>query len=109
MSGAPVDPGGCPAKPRARLSIPAPELIVREKGAHMPKQQPAAKFRVGSVTATIWLNQEKYFSVVLSKSYKDKESDEWKDTDQLGHGDLLNAARALQRAEDWIAEEEQHQ
>lgn len=61
--------------------------------------QPAAKFRLGYVTATIWKNGE-YYSTVLSKSYKD--GDEWKDTDQLGTGDIMNAMRLLQRSEEWI-------
>ena len=63
--------------------------------------QPAAKFRVGFVTATVWLNQEKFYTTVLSKSYKD--GDEYKDTDQLGHGDLMNAVKVLERAEAWIS------
>ena len=62
--------------------------------------QPIAKFRIGYVTATIWQN-DKYYNVVLSKAYKD--GDEWKDTDQLGHGDLMNAVRVLQRAEEFMA------
>jgi len=61
--------------------------------------QPAAKFRLGSVTATVWLNNEHY-DTVLSKSYKDGE--DWKETDQLSAGDLMNAVRVLQRAEEWI-------
>lgn len=65
------------------------------------KNQPAAKFRLGYVTATVWLNQDKFYNTVLTKTYKD--GDEYKDTDQLGAGDLLNAAKVLQRAEDWIA------
>lgn len=64
-------------------------------------KQPANKFRLGYVTATVWLNQEKFYSVVLSKSYKD--GDEWKDTDQLSVGDILNAAKVLERAEQWIS------
>jgi hypothetical protein len=60
---------------------------------------PAAKFRLGSVTATVWLNNEHY-NTVLSKSYKDGE--DWKETDQLDTGDLMNAVRVLQRAEEWI-------
>lgn len=69
----------------------------------MPKNnQPAAKYRVGYVTATVWKN-ENFYNVVLSKSYKD--GDEWKDTDQLGHGDLLNAVQVLKRAEQFIADE----
>lgn len=69
----------------------------------MPKaNQPAAKFRIGYVTATVWQN-DNFFNVKLSKSYKD--GDEWKDTDQLGHGDLLNAVKCLERAEAWIADQ----
>ena len=60
---------------------------------------PAAKFRLGYVTATVWLNNEHY-NTVLSKSYK--EGEDWKDTDQLDTGDLMNAVRVLQRAEEWI-------
>ncbi len=29
----------------------------------------------------------------------------WSDTDQLGHGDLLNAAKCLERAEQFISEQ----
>jgi hypothetical protein len=64
------------------------------------KPQPAAKFRLGYVTATVWKNGD-FFNAVLSKSYKDGE--DWKDTDQLGSGDIMNAVRVLQRAEDFIA------
>lgn len=66
----------------------------------MAKNQPAAKFRIGYVTATVWQN-DRHYNVVLSKAYKD--GDDWKETDQLGHGDLMNAVRCLQRAEDFIA------
>jgi hypothetical protein len=74
----------------------------RGKESKMAKSQPAAKYRLGSVTATVWLNDQHY-NTVLSKSYKD--GDEWKDTDQLGTGDLLNAAKCLQRAEQFISEQ----
>jgi len=62
--------------------------------------QPAAKFRLGYVTATVWKNDD-FYNVVLVRSYKDGE--DWKDTDQLGAGDLLNAAKLLERAEAFIA------
>ena len=65
---------------------------------------PAANFRVGYVTATVWLN-DKFNNVVLSKSYKD--GDDYKDTDQLGHGDICNAVKVLERAEAYIAEQQQ--
>ena len=64
--------------------------------------KPEAKFRVGFVTATVWKN-DNFYTVNLQRSYKD--GDEWKNTDQLGHGDLLNAARVLERAEDFIAQQ----
>jgi hypothetical protein len=67
----------------------------------MAKNQPVVKFKLGYVTATVWQN-DKFYSTVLSKSYKDA-SDEWQETDQLGTGDLLNAVRVLQRAEDFIS------
>jgi len=63
-------------------------------------KRPAAKFRVGYVTATVWKNDD-FYNVVLSKSYRD--GDEWKDTDQLGHGDLANAMLVLKRSEEFIA------
>ena len=71
------------------------------KESSMPKEnQPAAKFRLGYVTATVWKNGD-FYSTVLSRSYK--EGEDWKDTDQLASGDLMNAVRVLQRAEDYIS------
>jgi hypothetical protein len=55
----------------------------------------------GSVTSPLPCGD--FFNTVLSKSYKDGE--DWKDTDQLGTGDLLNAAKLLQRAEQFISEQ----
>ena len=67
--------------------------------------KPAAKFRIGYVSATVWKNEgtgdREFFNVEISKSYKD--GDEWKDTPSLGSGDILNAVKALQRAEEFIA------
>lgn len=65
-------------------------------------EKPAAKFRLGSVTATVWKNGD-FHNVNLSKSYKD--GDEWKETDQLGAGDLMNAVRLLTRAQIFIEEQ----
>jgi len=72
----------------------------RKVSAVAKANQPAAKFRLGYVTATVWKNTD-FYNVVLSRSYKD--GDDWKDTDQLGSGDLLNAAKVLTRAEEYIA------
>ena len=61
---------------------------------------PVRRFRVGNVTAAVWKN-DGFFSVTLQKSYKS--DDEWKNTDSLFHGDILNAMKALERAERFIA------
>jgi hypothetical protein len=64
--------------------------------------KPIKKFRVGGVSAAVWKNNDDFYSVTLQKSYKD-EGGEWKNTDSLNHGDLLNAAKALERAESYIS------
>ena len=62
--------------------------------------KPVKKFRVGNVTVAVWKNED-FHSVTLQKSYKDGE--EWKNTDSLSSGDILNAMKALERAEGYIA------
>ena len=37
--------------------------------------------------------------------FTDPDGEDWKDTDQLGTGDLLNATKVLQRAEQFISEQ----
>ena len=64
--------------------------------------KPTKKFRIGFVEAAIWDNDD-FYSVTLSRTYKD--DGEYKSTDSLGQGDLLNAAKCLARAENWIAEQ----
>ena len=66
------------------------------------KAKPVHKVRIGFVTAAIWKN-DTFYNVTVSRSYKD--GDEIKDTDSLGAGDLLNAAKALERAEQWISQQ----
>ena len=63
---------------------------------------PVVKFRIGSVTASVWQN-DKHYNVTIAKSYKD--GDDWRETDSLGHGDLMNAVRVLQRSEEFISEQ----
>ena len=67
--------------------------------------KPKAKLRIGAVTATIWENEnsegKKFYSVNLIRSYRDNDG-EWQEADNLNHGDLMNAARVLERAEEWI-------
>lgn len=63
---------------------------------------PVKKFRLGSVTASIWKNGD-YHSITLERTYKDGE--ELKNTGNLNPGDLMNGARLLERAEAWLAEQ----
>jgi hypothetical protein len=65
--------------------------------------KPATQFRLGNMTAKVWQNG-RHYTTVLSKMYKDG-GGEWKDTDQLNTGDLLNAAKCLHRAEEWVIRE----
>lgn len=67
----------------------------------MEGDKPVKKFRVGNVSASVWKNDQS-FSVTLQKSYKEKDSEQWKNTDTLFHGDILNAVKALERAEEFI-------
>jgi hypothetical protein len=64
----------------------------------MSQDKPVAKYRVGNVSAAVWKSDAGY-SVTLQKSFKDKETDEWRNTESLFHGDILNAMKALERAE----------
>lgn len=72
----------------------------------MDSNQPVKKFRVGSVTAAVWKNDGN-LSVTLQKSYKaqnDQGGEEWRNTDTLFHSDILCAMKALERAEQFIAQ-----
>lgn len=74
----------------------------------MAKKPPATRFRIGSLTASVWENTSvegrTFYMVDLSRGYQD--DGKWRDTHQLRHQDLLNATGLLQRAEGWIAEQE---
>ncbi len=61
---------------------------------------PIKKFRLGLITVAIWDN-DGFYSVDVSRSYKDKNGD-WQSTTSFAHGDLLNVAKCAERAEIWI-------
>ena len=63
-------------------------------------KKPVAKFHIGNVTASLWEN-DNFYGANIKRSYKDKEGN-WQSTDNLGHGDILNAREALLRAEMWM-------
>ena len=64
-------------------------------------KQPAFKYRLGLITATIWEN-DGFYSVDMSRSYKNAEG-QWQNTTSFSHSDLLNLSKCAERAENWIA------
>lgn len=63
---------------------------------------PAHKIRIGALQATIWRNHGEsgnWYSVKLTRGYK--ADDGWRETDSLGHDDLLAAAKLLDMAHTW--------
>ena len=66
--------------------------------------KPVKKCRLGYVTAAVWKNDD-FYSVTISRNYKDGDGN-WKSTDSLGHGDIMNAITLLERAEAWISKQE---
>jgi hypothetical protein len=65
---------------------------------------PAHKIRIGALQATIWRNSGTngaWYSVQLTRSYKASD-DDWRETDSLGHDDLLPAAKLLDLAHTWV-------
>lgn len=79
--------------------------------------QPEKTFRMGLVSASVFVNEfdvndgkrktkRSRRNVVLQRSYKDKESDEWKQTNSFGLGDLPAAIRVLELAQSYVESQE---
>jgi hypothetical protein len=70
-------------------------------------KKPEKTFRIGRLSATIWLNEgnegTKFYSVDIVRNYKDKDGN-WKTTSSFSHDELLNVAILAKRAEQFIAE-----
>jgi len=68
--------------------------------------KPTAKLRDGMLTATIWKNENSsgdtgevktFYSVDLSRSYKDKD-DKWQETNSFSGSELLRVGNLVQTA-----------
>ena len=73
-------------------------------------KKPIKTIRVGVVCASIWqrtYDEGVFYNVVLSRSYKPKDSDEWQYSDSLNRDDLLLAAKLLDMSHTWIIRQEQ--
>ena len=73
------------------------------------KKQPVYKDRIGNLSVAIWANEKDgktNYSAGLVQSYKDKDG-QWQEARiNLWHPDLLNGAKLLERAEDFIASQQ---
>ncbi len=82
----------------------------QQPAAHEPqppqgggRSKPAHEVRAGRIKADVWLNEDNddrpWFSVVLSRSYKDGEGN-WKQATSFGRDDLLVVAECARLA--WL-------
>jgi len=72
------------------------------------KQKPAHEVRIGAIKAAIWKNDTQAgvrYNTTFTRSYKDKEENEWKTTDSFGREDLLVLSKVADRAHSWIYEQ----
>ena len=71
---------------------------------------PEKEFRAGAISATVWKNTivkkdgstAEVRSVTFRRSYKDKETDEWKETNSMRAMDLPKATVVLNKAYEYI-------
>lgn len=75
----------------------------------MSENKPEKKFRVGAISAAIWLNKSQkdgkdveYKTVSFQRSYKD-ENDKWQSTSQLRAADLPKAVLVLNKAYEYLS------
>lgn len=65
------------------------------------KRQPVLKLRHRSLAATVWANDHEgatFYSGSITRSYKDRETDGWKETSSLDSRDFPAAAALLLEA-----------
>lgn len=63
---------------------------------------PVHREQMGAICASVWMNQsdggDPYYVSTLSRTYRDPDTGEWKDTNSFGQRDLLVIALVAQRA-----------
>jgi hypothetical protein len=71
------------------------------------KQRPAHEVRFGRLKATVWRQESDngpWYSVVLTRSYKDAQGN-WQTSQSYGRDDLLLVAKLCDRVHSWIYQE----
>ena len=71
--------------------------------------QPTKRFRLGSITVTIWPNQDRqgrrYHTTTISRSYRDANG-KWADSGSLRPADLPVVRSLTTQAQDWLLSQE---
>ena len=73
-----------------------------------PKPKAPEHFRDGPVKATVWTNEREsgtYHTVEVSRSYKDRETGEWRDTAKFNAGHLTRLKAVIDRSANYIADQ----
>ena len=93
------------AAPAARADAAGP-VEQKSNGGNKPVHE----VRLGRIRASVWHNtnskQESWYSVVLTRGYKDGQG-QWKNSHSLGLDDLLVAGEVLRLAALWVYRERQ--
>ena len=74
------------------------------------KPKPIHEVRLGSIKAAVWKNDTQTgvrYNTTFCRIYRDKEDNEWKNSDSYGREDLLMLAKVADRAHSWIHEQSQ--
>ena len=72
------------------------------------RNRPVHEVRLGSIKASVWENnvgENTLYNVKLTRSYKDRESNQWRNTESFGRDDLLVVAKVADQAHSWICEQ----
>ncbi|HEY4329867.1 MAG TPA: hypothetical protein VGN88_09030 [Phycisphaerae bacterium] len=68
--------------------------------------RPVHTVRHRSLKATIWRNQTDkgvLYNVTVTRSYRERGSEEWRDTHSIGYDDLMNVAALMYEAHAFIS------
>jgi len=75
----------------------------------MAENLPEKKFRAGAISATIWSNktekdgkESEYKTISFDRSYKLKDSNEWKNTKSMRASDIPKAILVLGKAYEYL-------
>ena len=86
------------------------EVLYMTEASKFGDNLPEMKFRAGAISATVWRNtitkkdgtQADVRTVKFQRSYKDKDTDQWKNTSSLRATDLPRAVVVLNKAYEYL-------